>query len=182
MNEKFEPDFTENSSESQPVTPQMPFEKPQENVLAGIVGAFLFSLAGGVLWFVLWQVGYVAALSGIVGVICAIKGYSVFSKRETIKGVIISVIISIIVIVIAWYVCLSYDVFLAHKEWFANGEIDFEITFFDALRSAYFYLEEPEIARSYFGSLGLGALFCVLGCIGTVKNALAKAKSENQSK
>ena len=30
-------------------------QKPEanENVVAGIVGAFLFSLAGGILWFVL---------------------------------------------------------------------------------------------------------------------------------
>ena len=45
-----------------------------ENVLAGVVGAFLFSLVGGILWFVLYQIGYVASVSGLVGVVCAVKG------------------------------------------------------------------------------------------------------------
>ena len=176
MNENFEPDFSENPVDT-PTATIPNIEPPSENVLAGTVGAFLFALAGGVLWFILWQIGYIAALSGIVAVICAIKGYSVFSKRESVKGVVISVVMSIIVIVIAWYICLSYDIFLAYKEWFANGEIDFEITLFEAIRSAYLYLQEPEIARSYLGSLGLGALFCIIGCIGTVKSAVTKAKN-----
>ena len=51
----------------------------QENVLSGIVGAFLFSLIGGILWFVLYQIGYLAAISGLVGVICAVKGYTFFA-------------------------------------------------------------------------------------------------------
>ena len=45
----------------------------RENVLFGIVGAFLFSLVGGALWYVLYQVGFLAGVSGIVGVICAIR-------------------------------------------------------------------------------------------------------------
>ena len=54
----------------------------RENTAAGIVGAFLFSLVGGILWFVLYQVGYLAAISGFVGVICAVKGYTFFSKAK----------------------------------------------------------------------------------------------------
>ena len=72
-----------------------------ENVLAGIVGAFLFSLAGGVLWYVLYMIGILAAISGLVGAICAIKGYSLFAKKESVKGIVISVILSLVVMVIA---------------------------------------------------------------------------------
>ena len=54
----------------------------KENVLAGIVGAFLFSLVGGILWFVLYQIGYIASASGLVGVICAVKGYTIFAKTK----------------------------------------------------------------------------------------------------
>ena len=38
-------------------------------ILPGIIGAFLFSLVGGILWFVLYQIGYVASISGLIGVI-----------------------------------------------------------------------------------------------------------------
>ena len=54
----------------------------KENILAGAVGAFLFSLVGGILWFVLYQIGYLAAISGLVGVICAVKGYTFFAKTK----------------------------------------------------------------------------------------------------
>ena len=62
----------------------------EENVVAGVVGAFLFSLVGGVLWFLLYQMGYIAAISGFIGIICAMKGYSFFSKGESKKGIIIN--------------------------------------------------------------------------------------------
>ena len=42
----------------------------KENVLAGAVGAFLFSLVGGILWFLLYQIGFLAAVSGLIGVVC----------------------------------------------------------------------------------------------------------------
>ena len=64
----------------------------RENVVAGIVGAFLFSLAGGVLWFVIYLFGFIAGISGLVGAVCAIKGYSIFAKKESMKGIVISVI------------------------------------------------------------------------------------------
>ena len=79
----------------------------EENVLAGVVGAFLFALVGGALWFVLYQIGYLAAISGLVGVICAIKGYSFFSKKESTKGVVIATIMAVLVLVIAWYLCIG---------------------------------------------------------------------------
>jgi hypothetical protein len=58
----------------------------KENVLAGIVGAFLFSLVGGALWFILYMVGFIAGISGLVGVVCAVKGYSFFSKKKALRG------------------------------------------------------------------------------------------------
>ena len=62
-------------------------KKTSENVIAGIVGAFLFSLAGGALWFVLYLLGFIAGLSGLVGAVCAIKGYSIFAKKESINPI-----------------------------------------------------------------------------------------------
>ena len=63
-------------------------EEVEENVLFGIIGAFLFSLVGGVLYYVLYQIGYLAAISGIVGVVCALKGYAFFAKKESKRGIV----------------------------------------------------------------------------------------------
>lgn len=175
MNENFEPDFTENNVEAAQA-PIQPTLAPKENVLAGIVGAFLFSLAGGVVWFLLYQIGYLAALSGIVGVICAIKGYSIFAKRESVKGVVISSVIAFLVIVIAWYLCISYDVYLAYQDWYANGEVDFTLTFFESIRAAVLFLEDSEILVAYLKDLGIGLIFCVIGAFGYVKSAIGRAK------
>ena len=54
----------------------------KENVFAGIVGALLFSFVGGALWVILYQFGYLAGISGLVGVVCAIKGYKIFAKKD----------------------------------------------------------------------------------------------------
>lgn len=152
--------------------------RPQEseNVLAGIVGAFLFSLSGGILFFILYQIGILAAISGIVGVICAMKGYTIFSKKESLHGIIISTAIAILVLVIAWYLCLSMDVYQAWNEWYANGEVDYTITFFDSVRGAYQFLADPEVASGYWIDLGLGILLCVAGCIQPIINACKKLK------
>ena len=53
----------------------------EENFVAGLVGAFLFSLAGGIVWYLLYQIGFIASISGIIGVVCAVKGYAVFGKK-----------------------------------------------------------------------------------------------------
>lgn len=150
----------------------------EENVIAGVVGALLFSLVGGVLWYLLYQVGYLAAISGIVGVVCAIKGYSLFAKKESMKGIIISIIAAVVVIVIAWYLCLATDVYNAYQEWYANAEVKFTISFADSVRVAYLFLEEPEIASGYLADLGIGLLLCVIGSVGYIINAFKRLKAE----
>lgn len=152
-------------------------EAVQENVLAGAVGAFLFALVGGVIWFVLYQIGFVAAISGIIAVICAIRGYSFFAKKESLKGVVISVIMAVLVIVIAWYACLSMDIYNAYQEWFEVGEVDFTLTFFESVAAAPMFLAEPDIALAYLADLGIGLLLCIIGCIQPIRQAVKKSKA-----
>lgn len=149
----------------------------KENVVAGIVGAFLFSLVGGVLWFLIYMFGFIAGISGLIGAVCAIKGYSIFAKKESIKGIIISVIISLLVIALAWYFCLAYDVYDVYNEWFEAGEIDFSISFFDAVRGAHIFLTDPEIGPAYFGDLAIGIILCIVGAGSYVINRIRNAKS-----
>ena len=149
----------------------------KENVLLGVLGAFLFALAGGALWFVLYLVGFIAAISGLVGVICAIKGYSLFAKKESVRGIVIAVVMTLLVIVIAWYFCLSYDAYIAHQQWFEEGEIDYTITFLDALLGSHIYLSDPDIGPGYWGDLALGLLFCVIGGGSYVVNKIRNAKA-----
>ena len=159
-------------------------ETVSENVLAGAVGAFLFALAGGVLWFVIYLLGFVAGISGLVGAICAVKGYSVFAKKESTKGIIIAVVMALLVIVLAWYFCLAYDVYQAYQVWYEEGSIDYTLTFFESVQFSHYYLTDPEVAPAYFGDLAIGLICCIAGAgsyvVNKVKNAKAKAAQEAQ--
>ena len=152
----------------------------KENVLAGAVGAFLFSLVGGILWFVLYQIGYVAALSGLVGVICAVKGYTFFAKtkNESKTCLVLSVIIAVLVLAISWYLCIGYDIYLAYQEWFAAGEVDFTLNFFESIRVIPLFLAEKEILVGYLANLGLGLLFAGLGVISYLSSREKKMKKQ----
>ena len=154
--------------------------KEKENVLAGTVGALLFALAGGIVWFLLYQVGFMAGISGIVGVVCAIKGYSLFAKTESLKGVIISIVAAVVVMILAWYLCLSLDVYKDFQRAFEAGEIDFSLTFGESVQNAYLFLEDPEIALAYLKDLGIGLLLCVVGAYRSVANALQRIKQAKQ--
>ena len=155
----------------------------RENVIADIVGAFLFSLVGGVLWFVIYLLGFIAGISGLVGAVCAIKGYSIFAKKESTKGIIISVIISLLVIVAAWYMCFAYDIYVAYQDWFAAGEIDFTLTFADSVYNVPYFLSDSEVGPAYIKDLIFGIVFCIIGGgsyvfgkIKNIKNAKNNAK------
>ena len=149
-----------------------------ENIVAGIVGAFLFSLVGGILWFLIYQLGFIAGISGVIGAVCAIKGYTIFAKKESIKGIIISVVISLLVIVIAWYFCLAFDVYDAYKVWYETGESDFSLTYFEAVRVSHYFLFDPEVGPSYFGDLAIGLLFCIIGGASYVITKIKNTKNK----
>ena len=159
-----------------PITPEFTSAKqPRENLLFGIVGAFLFSLAGGVLYYILYQIGFFASISGVVGVVCAIKGYSFFSGGESRRGIVISVITTVLVIMIAWYVCVSGDVYNAYQDWYAAGEVDYAPTYFECVRVAWLFIAE---IPGYLLDLGLSVLFAGLGCWVYVSNLLKRRKAE----
>jgi len=150
----------------------------KENVLAGAVGAFLFSLVGGILWFLLYQIGYLAAISGLIGVICAVKGYTFFAKTKTESKLclVISVLIAIVVLAISWYICVGYDIYLVYQEWYEAGEVDFTLTFFESIRAIPIFFEDSEILIAYLKDLGFGLFFAVIGVISYLASREKKMK------
>ena len=92
--------------------------------------------------------------------------------------IIISVIMTLLVMVLAWYLCLGYDVYMVHQEWFALEEIDYTYTFFESVRFAPEFLsyQDSEIISSYLIDLGLGLLFCVGGGGSYVYNKIKRSK------
>ncbi len=146
----------------------------EENVLFGTVGAFLFSLVGGAMYLLLSRIGFIAALSGLVAVVCAIKGYTFFSKKESKRGIIISVIISALVLIIAWYVGFCLDMINAFETWYEQGEVFYVPTLFEYI--PYGFADLP-LNPTYFVDLGISLPLAAYGCFSYVGTMLKKQKA-----
>ena len=151
----------------------------RENMIAGLAGAFLFSLAGAAVYFLLYMIGYIASISGLIGVVCAIKGYAIFAKKESIKGIIIASVIALLVMVVAWYFSISYEIYDSYQSGFANGEVDFTLSFMESVRVTPEFLGVPEVGAAYFKDLALSLLFCVIGSGGYIFNKIKTAKAQS---
>ena len=131
---------------------------PHENVIAGIVGAFLGSLLGVVAIVVISQLGYVAAISGIIMGVCTLKGYELLAKGFSKKSIFISTIIAIIMVYVAHNI--DYAIFIA---------VYSGVTFFEAYQVLRMLItEEPELAREFYGGLAMLYLFTLLGLVPTI--------------
>ncbi len=148
-----------------------------ENVILGALGAFLFALAGGVLYVLLSMVGLIAWISGFVAVFCAIKGYTLFSKAKSKKGVIISVIMAAIVMILSWYIGFCMDMLAVYELYYEAGDIEYVPTFFEYLPYSYLDLQVNPLA---FLNLLLSLVTGAAGCWSYVSQTLKdRAKDES---
>lgn len=140
-----------------------------ERVGMGVLGAILFSLAGAVVYYVLWSVNVIAAISGIICVICALKGYEILAGARTKRGIFISVAVSAVMLVLAWYFCYCSDIHAYWESAFAAGETDYVPTVWECL--SYGYLDLPA-NPGYLVDLLLSLAMGGLGCWGYVTRSL----------
>ena len=85
-------------------------EDKSENIIAGAVGAFLFALVGGILYFIIYQMGFIAGICGLITVVLSSFGYQLFAgKKGSVKGIVFSIIMSVLVLAAAEFFCLSYE-------------------------------------------------------------------------
>ena len=156
--------------ENNTVQMQNPAEvKAPENVLLGIVGAFVGALIGGASIVLLSQIGYVASISGLILAVCTQKGYELLAKGLSGKGIAISVILMLVTPFLADWIDWAL---LIMQEWSAYG-----VTFSEAFWVMPELLKDGSIEMSqYLGNLGMIYLFVLLGAVYTVKDALKRNK------
>ncbi len=151
----------------------------KENVLLGALGAFLFSLIGAVTLFILNAVGLIESLSGFVAVFCAINGYAVFAKKESKKGIIISVAIATVVIIISWYLCFCLStVELINKNASTLPEdLRYTVSFAEFLPKSFDIIKkQPEMLIS----LGLSLVFGAIGYFSHVNGLFYSNKTNKK--
>ena len=122
------------------------------NVIAGILGAFLFSFYGVALWFAMYQLGYIAGATGFIMFGVTIKGYELFGKKVNLFALIICFIISIVMIFFAELSCLAFEIY-------KNFKNEYAITVFDAFRAVPDFLTQPDVFAGVRSDLIMG---CVL--------------------
>lgn len=156
--------------------------KKTENIPLGIVGAFLFSLIGGAMWFILYQLGFFVELSGIVLALCAYRGYVMFSKGANPIGLSIAALVSLLVLLTAWFLSINLDVYEDHVKWYIEGVLDAPISYIDALEITPRYLVDDDLTMYYLKPLIGGIVLSLIVWILPIKNAFSKVIRERKEK
>ena len=149
----------------------------KENIWLGALGAFLFSLIGTATFFLLNAIGLIESLSGFITVFCAINGYAIFAKKESKRGVIISLVIAAVVIIVSWYFCFcltAVDQINAKASGMPDG-LRSTTTLGEFLPHSFDVIKkQPEMLIS----LGLSLVFGMLGYISHVTGLFGSKRSK----
>jgi len=146
-------------------------EKTKGNIILGLIGAAICSLAGVAIWVVIYQLGYIASISGIVMTICALWGYEKFGGKLDKVGVILSFIIVLVMIYVANRLTYTIEVYKYFHE-------EYDLSFLDSFKALTVFLEDGEVKRSYLADLGMGYLFCLIGSVGRFIGVFKGTKGE----
>ena len=136
-----------------------------ENVLTGLVGAFLGSLIGVACIVGIGQLGYVASFSGVIMAVCAIKGYSLLGGTISRKGAVIACVLTLVMTYFGNR--LDFAVTVARAA---------EVDVFTAFQAIGDLLDAGYLnGAAYWGNLVLLYLFTLLGAVPTLIAAFRQA-------
>lgn len=144
-------------------------QRKKENILGGIIGALIGSLLGVLCIVILGQLGYVAALSGLVMAVCTMKGYELLGGKLSAKGIVIGVVLMIFMTYagnqLDWAIAIAREV---------------GVDVITAFQAVPMLVSEGMLdGASYWGSLVMVYLFALLGAVPTVRNIIKDQKHEN---
>lgn len=108
------PERTEEALEEGPTTAKTltAGELPvQGNLIVAVLAAFIGATAGGVLWIVLYKLGYVAAVTGFVGAYGAIWCWTKVGKRElTVPAMVWCILAAAAMLVLGNYIVYAWEI------------------------------------------------------------------------
>ena len=140
------------------------------NIVGGIVGAVLGSLVGVLCIIVINQLGYVAAISGVVMAVCTVKGYELLGGRLEKIGIVICCVIMLVMTYIGNR--LNCGIIIAKE---------LKMNVFDAFQAIPMFRAIGRVdSAAYFGSLAMTYVFTALGAVPTIMNVVKNKKNENR--
>lgn len=139
----------------------------------GILGALLFSLGGAVLYFLIYQLGVIAGICGLVIFLLAHFGYGLFSKSKpnnSTLSIVVSVILMVVVIFAAQYFCAAFEVYKELKDW--------GVSLMDALKMVPELLADDEVFGAFISDLLFAYVFGFIAAAGNIINIVKSKKAQ----
>lgn len=161
MSENHTPtEFQPENNSLQPLPPETEKQTASpSNPVLGVAGAIVGAALGGIVWILVYQLGYIAAPCGLLMVFLAMKGYELAGKGLDRKGIILSVVVAAVMIYGAAYAAIVVSVY---------REIGSGISLEFAFRLTQMALTDPEAKSQFTKELltgyGLSAL-CAFGMV-----------------
>lgn len=153
---------------------QQALKAKKGNLLTGLVGALLGSLLGVVAIVVVGQMGYVAAISGLIMGVCTIKGFEMLGGKIN----VLSAILCCVIVAVMTYVGFQCDWAL-----FLMKELRGSPDFFEAMQSIGVLLDNGRIESSgYYVGLGQLYIFVALGAVPTLWSAVKQSGGNYSTK
>ncbi len=130
----------------------------QGNLLVALVASLLCACVGGVLWVLIYKLGYIAGITGCVAAGAALFGYEKIGKRQVTGGAIVwCILVSLVVLLLGNAVAYAWD----FTEAFSVGSPG-RAEFFVVLKQLPAILKDYECVGSFFGDWGMGVFFAAL--------------------
>ncbi len=165
------------ASQSAPFQYESTVEVPKEpqnpaRMFTGIVGAILGILIGMVLWVVVYQLGFIASIVGIVMTVCAFKGFELLGGGYIpTLGIIICLVMEVVAIFLAHNIAISISITSEFSE------ISFQTAFQKLIPQI---MVDSELAVDYWKDLLFGYGLALLGIIPMVRERMTQRKQQAQ--
>ena len=147
------------------------YHSQKENVLLGTIGALLGALIGGAVALFIARLGYVAVAAGLVLGICTIKGYEMFARKLSRKGILISVVLMVVTVFLVNQIDLAMEVV-------AQLGVEFAYAF----RVVNELIASGEYPDNYFFNLGMLAVFTLAGAGISISSVWSRHKTKGTAR
>ena len=146
-------------------------EPVKEKKIAGIAGALVYALAGGIFWLLLHSSGIYAVVVGFICVTLASKGYEAFAGKISKFGVFTSGLVSLIVLLASWYGGYAWALYKLYLQAFEEGQIYESLPLAEVFSVAYKFIpEELSTNFGYFIPLILAIILLIAGMLVALSN------------
>lgn len=160
---------TEEPGTESPVVPEESeaSKKPErpENVIGGIAGAIVGALLGALSIFLLYQIGYVASISGVIIAFCTMKGYALLGGKLTKKGIVVSILLILVTPAFGYFMTQAIEIIKVFPGTPLRDALGFVFELFGS---------EAEFRSGVIGELVMLYGFTAVGAIGTAINTAKK--------